>query len=378
MRSKTLPYLGVLALLAAVSAPAARAEQNVPGSVLVFPYVDTGRTVISITNNYLEQWEGPQAGILPNGNVQCVPGDPQSDHVGDTAVHLLFFRLSADEDLNCTHDDRFIPLMTPQDHATFLLTDLGIEPGVIGWLVAFAVVPNSDDPEGNPIPWAFDFLSGQAWNVVTGDNFTWSYNAYPFLSLFWADIPSERTPCDRERLDYDEFLDFDGDEYEKWGDKLLLPRLFEEANDGAEKDSILALISPLSTIEDWRNHKVTFSTLFWNNDENTHGSPFSRTTVFRCMFVGSLRSVSRQFENLGGTAPPPEQDTGWAIFNGYSFVNESGYPITNDPPLLGVFAQLNVPDDRRFDSGANFFTRGFNYYDAKIQYLFGVEEPPPH
>lgn len=376
MRSKKLASLGVLALVAALVIPAARAEQNVPGSVLVYPYVDTSRTVLSITNNYLEVWEGPQAGILPNGNVACDEGDPLSNVVGDTAIHLLFFRLSEDPDLNCTHDDRTF-FMTPQDHATFLLTDLGIEPGLIGWVVMFAIVPDSEDPDQNPIPWAFDFLSGQAWNVVADDDFTWAYNAYPFLSKKWYEIPRHDYPCNRETFDDDEFLEFDGYEYEEWGDKLLLPRFFEETNDGAEVDSILALISPLSSFENQRNYKVTFSTLFWNNDENGHGSPFSRTRDFRCMFVGSLRSVSRQFENLGGTADEPEQNTGWAIFNGFTLKDEFGNQINNDPPLLGVFAQLNVTNDRRFDAGANFFTRGFNYYEAEIQYLFGIENPNP-
>ena len=76
MRSKMLTFLGVLGLLAVVLSPAAMAEQNVPGAVLVFPYVDTSRTVISITNNYLDNWEGPLANVLPAGGTPCQGNDP--------------------------------------------------------------------------------------------------------------------------------------------------------------------------------------------------------------------------------------------------------------------------------------------------------------
>ena len=375
MRMKALALLGSAVIVAASLAPAARAEQNVPGSVIVFPYVNTSTTVISITNTYLVNWEGPQAGVLRGGHELCVENDPQSDRIGDTAVHLIFFQKSDNPGSNCIHSDFFIPLLTAQDHTTFVPTDIGFPAGAVGWMVAFASVPNSDDPDNTPLPWAFDFLAGQAWNVNSGDDFSWSYNGYPYLSRDWAVVPADDTPCDRTVFDSDEFLDFNlvglEGEYEQWGDELILPRFFEESNDGADKDSLVALISPLNSFEDQRNFKVTFSTLFWDNDEN---GPFSRTTDFRCAFWGSMRDISAMAADLGGTAGAPEQPTGWALFDGFSLKDdETNETVSTDPPLLGVFAQFNTPGDARFHTGANMFTRGFNYDKARIQYLFGVQ-----
>ena len=250
MRTRTLTVFGIVALVALLASSAARAEQNVPGSVLVFPYVDTSKTIISISNSYLDEWIGPEAGILLGGNVACVEDDDLSGTVGQTGVHLIFFQYEPDTPaLNCQHYDAFIPLMTPQDHASFIPEDTGLIPGgLTGWLVAFAVKPFTSE-DGDPIPWSFDFLTGQAWNADGGSNFTWSHNAYPFLSGDYDEIPADEDTvrCERTLYDSNGYLNFDGDEYEAWADELILPRFFEEADDGALYDSLVSLISPLST-----------------------------------------------------------------------------------------------------------------------------------
>jgi len=371
-----LVLLGMAALVAGPLAPTASGEQNTPGSVLIFPFVEASSTIISISNTYLETWEGTPLsgtvleGIIPNGNENCIGGDPLSNEVGETDVHLIYFLKSDNPDLNC-QPSNFTIRLTPQDHVSFLATDIGAPAGSTGWLVAFATQPDTEDPV---VPWSFDYLIGQAWVVESGDDFAFSYNAYPFLSKDWFVIPPDDMPCDREIYDDDAFLEFDSsEEYEPWPDTLLLPRFFEETpagGDSVEKDSLIALISPLSSIEDMRNFEVTFFTLFWNNDENTHGFPFSRSRSFQCMFTGTLRDISLQFQDLEGTAEAPELDTGWAIFDGFDLKDEEDIIVT-DPPLLGIFAQENTPGDPSFTGGSNFFTRGFNYAKARIQYDFG-------
>ncbi|GJM45330.1 MAG: hypothetical protein DHS20C21_21720 [Gemmatimonadota bacterium] len=372
MRLKTVALVGVACFVAALFAPAADAEQLVPGSVLVWPYVDTDATVISITNSYLVNWDdenNPQGGMLVGGYEECA-GGPPIKAAGQTDVHFMFF--FQDENDRCFETNWDVKL-SAQDHASFLVAD-EIGQNTTGWLVAFAAEPDEQDAGGNPVPWSFDFLMGQAWNVETGDDYQWSYNAYAFLSANHADVPAD--PCDRDTYSADPYLDFDGNEYERWGDKLLLPRFFEQ---GATKDSKLVLISPLSTFHDfptdehWGRYKVTFGTLFWNNDENGNGFPFSRTTNFECQFEGTLSDVSLQFEDLGGTDinndDIEEQQTGWGIFDGFNLVDNTGAQITNDPPLLGVFIQYNTADQNNQGSAAaNFFTRGFNDTPAQITY----------
>ena len=362
------------------------AEQNLPGSVLVYPCVTGSTTWVTITNTYDKVgWPYDPDGIIPNGNVFCFFGDnappePNNPLIGATRVHLLFFVAN-----DCTVRDAVIDL-SPGDHVTFRPEDVGLTQGTEeGWLVAYAgAVQTSGDPE----PWSFDFLIGSAWVLDTADDFSFAYNAYAFLSKDNGVLPpakEEISPtgsdsffsrCERERYTNDVYLDFDGTtEYEEWPDVLYLTRFFEDNpvyNNPENLDphsSLLVLVAPLNTHPDERETEITVGNLFWNNDENEHGSPFSRTFDMNCHFKSTLRDISMQYANLGGTSEDDEENTGWGLFDGYS-VNGDFY---RDPALLGIFVQLDTPgmadeteDLNGFSHAQNFFTRGFNKDTARI------------
>jgi hypothetical protein len=373
MRIKTvLCLLGLAALVSGAASSTAMAEQNVPGSVLVFPYVDSNSsspTIISVSNLYLKRWAGPVKRVLPGGNEVCDPGPPET-RFGDTGVYFLFF-----DSEDCL-ESNFWVWLTPADHVTFVIDDK-IPDGRVGWMVAFAFDPAFVDEEIKP--WSFDFLVGIAHAVDARFDLSWTYNAYAFLSSKWDANggAAERGRCGKYYIDHfvgnnDGILDFDGTEYEKWGDELYLPRFFEEANEGQDYDSLLSLISPLNTIEEQGNYETTASILFWNNDENENGFPFSKTVNFTCQLITSLHAISPQFGLLEGTEL--EEPTGWAIFDGYLYRKPNGELVNHDPPMLGVFAQINRilgGDPAQHTGGNNFFTRGFNDPNAKIQYRFG-------
>lgn len=382
MRVKSVIFLlGLAALLSGFAASSAVAEQNVPGSVLVYPYVDSSAsspTIISISNTYLRIWKGPVKHFLPPGDETCEEGVPPKRY-GETSVHFIFF-----DSQDCL-ETNFDVFLSREDHVTFLANDK-IPDGRTGWMVAFAVDP--EFPDGEIVPWNHDFLVGQAHVVDAQFDLSWTYNAYAFLSSKYAnslkELPGIDPPpvpigppgpyCGRYYLDHevgdnDGALNFDNIEYEPWPDKLYLPRFYEEYNDGEDFDSLLSLISPLSTLEQFRTKKVTFSVLFWNNDENESGFPFSKTENFTCQFIGSLRSISNQFMMLDGT--DAEEPTGWATFDGYLLQNTPESII--DPPLLGVFAQINKilgGDPAKYTGGNNLFFYGFNEVPARIQYRF--------
>lgn len=370
MRIKTvLCLLGLAALVSGFAASTAIAEQNVPGSVLIFPYVDASSsspTIISVTNTYQVRWRGPVRGLLPGGNEVCDPGPPVA-RFGDTGVYFIFF-----DGETCQESDFFV-FLSPQDHVTFLADDK-IPDGRFGWMVAFAIDPMF--PFEDIEPWNFDFLAGVAHVVDAPFDLSWTYNAYAFLSGLALEgffgPHCGKVYLDSEIGNNNGILDFNGVEYEMWPDELLLPRFFEEANDGALYDSILTLISPNTSLDEFRDYHTQYSILFWNNDENEHGFPFSKVATFDCQTITSLRAISAQFQNLGGTTA--EEPTGWAIFDGFLFRSPAGQIENIDPPILGVFAQINRilgGNPAQHTGGNNFFTRGFNDPIAQIQYEFG-------
>jgi hypothetical protein len=367
-------------MLSWFGATAAFAEQNVPGSVLVFPYVDSNSntpTIVSVSNTYLVRWKGPIRHSLPGGNEVCEAGPPET-RFGDTAVYFIFF-----DGEDCLESD-FVVWLTPMDHVTFVI-DEKIPDGRVGWMVAVAIDPAF--PGGEVKPWNFDFLVGVAHAVDAPFDLSWTYNAYAFLSSKW-DAPyiendgvgeDAGTHCGKYYIDDssevgdgDGILDFDDVEYERWPDELLLSRFFEEKNDGQDFDSLLTLISPNNSLEEQRLWDLTYLVLFWNNDENGSGFPFSKTQEFQCQLVTPLREISAQFEFLDGIET--EEPTGWAIFDGELYQNDAGNMVSMDPPMLGVFAQFNKAlgsDPAQHAGGINFFTRGFNEDPAQIQYRFG-------
>jgi hypothetical protein len=400
MKIKTvLCLLGLAVIVSGFASSMAMAEQNVPGSLLIWPYIDTRdgdvfpptpdnsgtSTIVTVTNTYLTNWKVDKIkDVLAPGHETC-DTDPNLTF-GETGVYFIFF-----DSEDCREHDFQISL-SAQDTASFVIRDK-IQDDEVGWMVAFAY-DYRDDPR-DPRPWSFDFLVGNAHVVNAPFDLSWTYNAYAFLSSHWNDPLSERsivggndvytatTPaCGKHYLDVDNnddgILDFDQAEYEEWPDEMLLPRFFEEANNGEDYSSLLSVISPSNTIEEQQQYQTTASILFWNNDENENGFPYSKTFNFECQFVDSLYNISAQFEQLGGIAE--EQPTGWAIFDGYLYRQPDGTIENYDPPLLGVFAQFNnyladPTDEAQHAGGNNFFTRGFNDPKAQIQYRFGQPIP---
>jgi len=306
----------------------ARAQPSLrePGSVLIFPMVDSGRgavTAIQITNT--------------NRSGQYCPST--DTRAGQVVIHYEYV-----DPMNEYHFDRFEFL--DAGDSLIVLADEHAPETTRGFVVVTALSPFDLEP------FDFDYLIGSAHVAQSGLNRVWRYSPYGFRA-----VPESTDPCNRVHpdalADGDGALDFDDVEYDRFPAELVADSFFEQ-NDRFGSQLVLMSLAP----EDLTS-AVKF--LFWNNVEQK----FSRSFNFICWWNGALSEISAIAEGLGGDGEELGVDgveTGWVSFTPNRLVDGSGNPVgTVVPPILGVFGQ--------FITGQDFATGHALHYSGTIDGL---------
>jgi hypothetical protein len=311
---KTFGIAFVAALLLAGLAQAQPLHLQ-PGSALVYPLFDSSPgagTIICVTNTNIN-------------NEYC----PDTDfRAGDILVHYQY--IAGDD---CFEFDRY-EFLTPGDTLCVLADQHNPEQDM-GFLVVAAADPSTFEKV------RFEYLIGSAIVVQSDLNFLWAYTPYVFEGK--PGYPDDDCNPYETDDDNDGAMDFDGNEYSRFPEKLFIDSFFEERNNFTNQ---LTLMSTAG--QDYIN-EVNF--WFWNNIEEK----FSRTFKFVCWWSGPLSEISAIVKALGGDEEElghaPIQ-TGWAEIQGNRILDLAGNPVEigdDVPPILGVFAQFITSSD--FASG---------------------------
>jgi hypothetical protein len=336
----------LLALLAAERTAPAQPNYLEPGSLLVYPLVDSrmgvGRgTVISVTNT--------------NGNRVI---DPVTGYRrGTTQVRFYYVTLSGSGWFLTDIPE----LLTPRDILTVLAGDHNPQTE-IGWLFLFA-----EDPETEELI-DFDYLVGDEVLVDVDDNRSVHVPAMAFRAV----TEELNANPERSNLGYafvDRLInggngngaaDFNGTEYQNWPDRLFLSSFFELENLNANTGDLI-LLSSLGA-----DFRVGLRFLIYDNEEDQ----FSRSYAFICWTRVPLQDISAVVRNLHGSerpgTPVEEQQVGWMRINGDVAVN----PLTNrtiqDPPVLGAVVQTVVAAPRGFEFGHLLHKTGSNGFSHNL------------
>lgn len=307
-----------------------------PGSLLMFPYVNTndGRTLITITNT--------------NRSYEyCGGGVPD---IFKGTVRLEFRFVYGDF---CQVADRQITL-TPADTYTVFAEDLGLQDGEEGWLMVFAI--GALDFEGEREAIDYDYLVGSAQVYLPNDDTVWGYDAYTFRSraelLHLGRVKDDcgHTLVERQwdwpfDFNHNDQADFDGDEYDRFPVALTVPRILEQ---GGTISSFLAVMAT-ERIEESRVPVRIFN----NNEDLRASGSFDLV----CHAFGDLADPDGPFNflavnDLEGVEDPngfPERtDAGWI----HMWIDEDRFDY-DTPGILAVFAQIQ---------GANQWVAGNNVW----------------
>ncbi len=320
-------FLASALLALGLAVPAYAQDTDEPGSVLVFPLVDStagAGTIVCVTNTNTDR-------------LFC----PLSDQrIGDVLLH--YFYVDGDTWLEF---DRY-EFLTPGDTLCVVASEHNLDPGR-GFLVISAHDPNGEALLG------FDHLVGSAIVVESSLNFLWTYRAFSMKS---GTAKASCNAVDPDSLgeggDGDGVPDFDGTEYSAFPRTLLVDTFFEEGgNHGFENRLVL-----LSTSGSSYANEIDF--LFFNNIEQK----FSRSFEFTCWWSGPLSDISSVAGDLRGN--PSEfghkTETGWVRIEGSRIVDGAGNPVPNIsggpsiPAILGVFMQGIEGTDYAFGKSLHF------------------------
>jgi hypothetical protein len=305
---KPIHLVSTLALLAAPLAPASFADGRTPGSVLVYTIHRSGPnlfTVVAVTNT----------------NTQ--PQTPSS-FGGSTIAHFEYVNVTPNPaesqlPLDCQIFNRY-EFLTPADTLCVLTTCHNASGGQEGYLVVSA-----ENPEEFQERWSFDYLIGSQL-VVNAFGAMYSIEAVSFEAKTETGSETDK--------DYDDQIDFDGEEYEGVPEKLYIDSFIAAAG------SSLTLLNLTGSLQ----HVVTVKFDIWNDNEYA----LSATKQFRCWFEEPLEEVALAFDDwfLRNNTPndPSELDvncdnvddleTGWARIDG--IVASCGGESIPNPALLGA------------------------------------------
>jgi len=284
-----------------------RVKHLEPGSVLVYPlYTSQGptNTVIVATNT--------------NSDNRFVPG---SDfRAGDVLAHYLY----VDQD-DWLISDRF-ELLTAGDTLAVVVDQHNPEGAGDGFLVIIAKDPETEKAI------KFDYLIGSAYVAQGQLNFLWQYTAYSFCSNLSDGAPASdaghRFTQEGPGAVGDGMLTFDGTEYVKFPNSLIVDSFFEEVDPFGNSISFMSTAGAVFQNE--------LGVLIWNNNEQK----FSRDYRFVCATTTTLSEIANIVTGLGGDPDEFQRETGWARFNLDRVIDGVGNPKdVGDFGILGVFMQ---------------------------------------
>ena len=295
LETSTRTLLAVTALLSSL----ASAQQNTPGSLLVFPEFDnrTGVTnVLTVTN------------LSPDQSIK---------------VEFVYIgrRIEKDVEIPCGEFNR-TDTLTPKDTFTFLTKDHNPELEQ-GFVFAFAKDVLTNEPV------AFDHLVGTSLKVDTILAFDYGINPMVFQA---GSGLNELEPTD---LDADRLRDLDGAEYSPAPDRIVIPRFLGQAS---SYTSYLHLVGLSGTRFD-----TTLDFLIYNDNEEV----FSTEYTFRCWDRVWLKDISNLFDNAylrdftnqdpNEVLGAPAVEAGWMEIDGG--VASSLSTSIDDPAFLAFLSE---------------------------------------
>jgi len=259
-------------------------------SLLVFPHYDSRfdeLTLVSVTNTL----SGPG---------------------GAVRLHYVYI-----DGVSWTEFDRYEPL-TAGDTLTVIAGSHN-PLGGRGWLWVRALDPDTDRPID------FDYLVGDL--LVLGGSMSRAYaaEAAGFRALAHeANAPIGRSASGHAFADLngDGSAQFDGVEYERWPDVLVLSSFVEQR--GAIEDRVILLTSLPG------GFRVDLRLLLYSNDERQYSGQAS----FRCWADLRLLDLAPVTGRLQGTAA--ELPTGWLRLDGTTAVHQVTGTRVDRPPVLGL------------------------------------------
>jgi hypothetical protein len=287
---------------------AAQPRQLEPGSILLYPQVDSrlgaGRgTIINVTNTNSSRIVFPNN--LRGGDVRL-----HYNYVQGTQPWLLTDRPE---------------YLTPNDTLTVLAGDHNPQME-LGFLLIIATDIETERAVD------FDYLIGSEIVVDVAGDEIWDMPAIPFRGRITGGQQSGTGHFFTD-LNNNGAVDFDGSEYDYWPDKLYLDQFHQVS---AIITGDLILVSLLGS-----DFRVSVGFLIYDNEEDV----FSRTFDFICWTSVTLDQISNVFRNLGGN--PNEFRSGWCRIDGSAAVNlvtgaiwrSEGGPGGYSPPIMGAFVQ---------------------------------------
>jgi len=318
--------LAAVGLLARTAA--AEVSLGQPGSVLIFPLVDStdsGNTLITITNTNTSE-------------LFCDFPFREGD------VKLAFFYVDGKSWL-CSDLCEFL---SPADTLTVLTNrhNPNMEQG-------FLIVQARDVATG--LPMVFNYLVGMATVVNMDFNFEWSYLPYSFSAHFtgsgWDDN------CRRRLIEDDGCIKFGNPDhegpgvvyYDRFPDTLIIPRFFGEGSPDSQPgltfSNNLFLMSTMSSFPP--PNQTALNILGWNNNERR----FSRTARFACWLsapLGDFTSAVSQ-DNLASGGDPDET---LGVATGWMTLKAPPGPNGEDVGILGVFFEQVSSGGADFATGS--------------------------
>jgi hypothetical protein len=295
-------WLALLALpvLASLTAPAARAAGQEPGSLLVYPEYDNRPghlSLMTITNT--------------NSNTTT----------GAIRVHFVFVNST-----NCLETNLNFNL-TARDTVSFLST-VYTGANERGYAYGWAVHPTN----GKAID--FDHLIGSLLRVDGVAPLDWSVQALVFQGRPGAGLETD--------VDHDGKRDLDGIEYDKAPNKIYVPRFFGQYPEPQQRNLPLAdliLFRPLGPT----NSTTTVGFLIWNDNEEVYSASYTFSCWTRQRLLTYAGSFGHTFLSFTNDAPNEiigmnTVEAGWFEVRGQVATTSSGQ-TTSNPPIFGVLVE---------------------------------------
>jgi len=295
------------AICLAALASLAAAQNNPPGSLLLFPEFDN------------------RAGEV---NLVTVTNTSTSSVGGTIDVEFVYIgrRVNNDIEISCSEFNR-TERLTPGDTLS-LLTRYHNPELEQGYLYVFA-----KDPEtGEPV--VFNHLVGSGLHISTISVLDFSTNSATFRGVGSSDgaEAADFTPTD---IDGDGIRDLNGLEYQQVADEIIIPRFFGQ-NFFVQSELYLVSLAP-------SGFETTLDFLIYNDNEEV----FSAEHSFTCWDKVPLLEISGVFDNLFlrlYTDNDPDEvigfrgvETGWIHIDG-GLASSTAQSIS-DPAFFAFLAE---------------------------------------
>jgi len=280
------------------------APQNTPGSILLFPLVDTSEgnlSLVSITNT--------------NSSQRFISGMPYREGQVDLLLRYIYSDGSVVENVS-RMDAGGVYSFFAQSHAGRVHT---------GYLYVIARDPFT----GEAID--FDFLLGSSLILDLNSQAGFGLDSIAFKALAKENnSPTGISPLGHVYSDIgkDGAFYLDGNEFSATYDSVSVPMLFEEIPGVIETELVVLTTLPV-------NYRIDVRIELFNNNESSFEVPMS-FQVWKKSNFGAISEVAKT-PNLNGVNPTGEIRTGWARIQATHAVDMTTGQAILSPGIMGCY-----------------------------------------